>query len=266
MIRKTLSRPPQLILLLMALIMPFSMAGCMNDTKKAELTIFAASSLTNAFEEIGNQFEDANPETDIIYNFGSSSQLAAQILAGVPGDIFASANETQMEIVQKQGFVASQIRLFGTNTLVIGVPKNNPFKITQLLDLATPGLRVILASPQTPIREYSNWVINNSLQEEDQIKLFANLVSEEANVRQVVTKIALGEADAGLIYSSDITPDLSTLIEAVPIPQENNITARYPVGILTTSRAQETAEKFIQYLLSAEGQAILQKWGFGPKP
>ena len=255
-------------LCLIVLFLSLALVSC-NDNQnneKIELTIFAASSLTNAFEEIGEQFEENNPTIEIVFNFGSSSQLTAQIIEGVPGDIFASANETQMAILAQNGQLRSPMKVFCTNNLVIGVSHGNPLGITRLSDLTAAGLRLVLAAPRTPIREYSDLVIASSLQSDDQNLLYGNIVSEEANVRQVVTKIALGEADAGIIYSTDLTPDINSLVSAVPISHQKNTTAHYPVAILNGSRSIGAAEDFIQFILSEEGQSILKYWGFGPKP
>ena len=230
------------------------------------MIVFAASSLTNAFEELGEQFEEANPTIEVIFNFGSSSQLTAQIIEGVQGDIFASANETQMEILKREGQLIPPVMIFCTNSLVIGVQSDNPSDITQLSDLTNKGIRLVLAAPQTPIREYSDLIIASSLQPEDQTLLYDNIVSEEPNVRQVVTKIALGEADAGIIYTTDITPDIKSLVSSIRIPPQNNISAQYPVAILDGSTNIKAAEGFIQFILSGEGQGILQAWGFGLKP
>ena len=250
------------------LIVTLSILGCTKrgQEENIEITVFAASSLTNVFQELGEYYESNNPGVELIFNFGSSSQLAAQIIEGVPGDIFASANESQMERLEQAEQLYSPIRIFCTNTLVIGVPVDNPFGIAQLSDLAVTGRRVVIAAPQTPIREYSDLIIASSLQPEVQTLLYANIVSEEANVRQVVTKIALGEADAGIIYSTDITPDIKSLVASVSIPNQNNITTQYPVAILKRSSSIEASEDFIHFLLSQEGQSILQKWGFGSNP
>ena len=265
---KILARRPGFTICLTALFLSLTFVSCNNKqiNQKIDLTIFAASSLTNAFEELGEHFEENNPDIEVVFNFGSSSQLTAQIIEGVPGDIFASANENQMEILAQNGQLRSPASIFCTNNLVIGVSDGNPLGITQLSDLTASGLRLVLAAPRTPIREYSDLVFTNSLQSNDQILLYRNVVSEETNVRQVVTKIALGEADAGIIYSTDITPDINALVAAVPIPTQNNITANYLVAILNGSDSIDAAEDFIRFILGEEGQNILQNWGFGPKP
>ena len=256
------------LLPLTTLLILFLIAGCAESQSKRhnEVVIFAAASLTNAFEDLSNRFEDLHPNTEILLSFSSSSQLAAQILEGVPGDLFASANQIQMEIVENSGEVAGKSATFATNTLQIAVPKTNPMDINTLEDLCRLDLRLVLAVPNTPIREYTDQLIERSLSQDQQQKFFQNLASEEANVRQVVTKIALGEADAGIVYASDITPDISDLVIGIPISTKFSISASYPIAVLERSQNKEIAEEFIKFTLSDEGQSILQKWGFGKKP
>lgn len=241
--------------------------GCATVNKSQdELVILAASSLTNAFEELTSAFEKLYPNTNIILSFGSSSQLAAQIIEGVNGDIFASANEYQMEVVNLAGEIQTHPVIFTTNTLVIAVPIENPYEIQNLEDLTQSNIRLVLAVENTPIREYSDKLIEDNLSPIAQDALYSNLASEEANVRQVVTKVALGEADAALVYSSDITPENSAFLIGVPIAEEHQIYAQYPITILKRTQNQNLAEEFIRFILSNEGQAILRNLGFGAIP
>ena len=245
--------------------------GCGSPTKakndpESTLVVFAASSLTNAFDGLAAAFEEANPGITVIVNYASSSQLAAQIIEGAGADIFASANEIQMQVVVDAGRAATTPALFASNQLTICVPYGNPGNIQSPEDLARIGISLILAAPNTPIRVYSDQVIGLLGNEDFQDAVFANLVSEEVNVRQVVTKIALGEADAGLVYISDLTPDVASKLLQIPIPDEFNIIAAYPIAALKESKNLELAQRFIDFVLSKEGQAILEIWGFGPKP
>lgn len=255
----------KLTALLAALIL---LASCkINHTSqpKTELVIFAASSLTNAFDEMTAKFEAQHPDVKVVLNFASSSQLAAQLLEGAQADIFASANPIQMQNVVDAGLLEGQPVTFAKNQLVLLVPKENPAQISGLADLANPGISLILASPSTPVRVYSDQVIQNYSDAAFAASVYQNLASEEANVRQVVTKIALGEGDVGIVYASDLTPDISELVLSIPIPPEINVPADYPIAQLGTSTNPELAKTFIQFVLSAQGQEILGSWGFIPK-
>ena len=242
-----------------------SLTACTNqvsNSTNSDLVVFAASSLTNAYMELADRFEAQNPDVTVSLNFASSSQLAAQIIEGAQADIFASANQTQMEKLVDAGLVTGQPQTFAANQLTLLVPKDNSAHIQSLADLANPGITLILAAPATPIRVYSDDIIQNYNGEEYAEAVYANLASEEANVRQVVTKIALGEGDAGFAYTSDLTPDIAEYVLNIPIPTEYNLIANYPIVIMNNSQNQDTAAQFIAFTLSAEGQAILTKWGF----
>ena len=245
------------------------LAGCFTARSETTLTVFAASSLTDAFDEIGAAFENAHPDVQVIYNYGGSSQLATQILEGARADIFASANDVQMKRLVDASHLNGSPQNFASNRLVIIVPASNPAAITSLEDLGNPGVRLLLAVPGVPVRDYADQVIGSldqnpatSTFHADQV--YANLVSEEDNVRQVAAKVALGEADAGIVYSSDITPDLAPSVTHIEIPESRNIIAMYPVGQLTESAHPTIAQDYIAFVLSAEGQAILARWGFAP--
>ncbi len=242
------------------------LAGCGAGQSAAEpqnLTVFAASSLTDAFNELAKAFEVENPGVQVILNFASSSQLAVQIAEGAPADVFASANENQMQVAITAGQVAAADSIpFATNRLTILVPANNPARVTALADLSRPGIQLVLAAPGVPARQYTDEIV--AQQGADFAKLFyANLVSEEKNVRQVAAKVALGEADAAIVYTSDVTPDIANRVQQITIPAEQNVTAVYPIAPLTDAMQPELAQQFIQFVRSPVGQEILLKWGLG---
>lgn len=229
------------------------------------LTIFAASSLTDAFEEIAASFTAGFPNAEIVFNFASSSTLATQLAEGAPADIFASANEKQMDVAIESGRIQEPAQIFARNQLVIAIPADNPGEVEDLADLAQPGLALILVAPQTPIRDYTDTMLEKLAAEADYGEAFreavlANVVSEEANVRQAVSKIVLGEADATIVYQSDVTPDVMEEVTAIPIPDEYNVIANYPIGVITDSTNPDLAQSFMEYVLSDEGQAILMRW------
>jgi molybdate transport system substrate-binding protein len=226
------------------------------------LKVFAASSLTDAFTEIGQKFEATNRGVRVLLNFASSSQLAAQLVENVDADVFASANEKQMQVVVDSGRITTTPSIFTTNRLTIIVPSDNPAGIQSPADLANPGIALVLAAPEVPVRGYSDQVIAMLGDETYQAAVYANLISEEANVRQVVAKVALGEADAGMVYTSDITPDVADKLLVISIPQEFNVVAQYPIAVLDSGNV-ELAQRFINYVLNDEGQAVMKTWGFG---
>ncbi|WP_420632023.1 molybdate ABC transporter substrate-binding protein [Candidatus Leptofilum sp.] len=229
-----------------------------------EITVFAAASLTDAFNELAETFEAQHDGVRILLNFAGSSQLAAQLREGAVADLFASANPAQMQTAVEAGRIAAGSEtLFVANQLTLIVPVDNPAGIVALEDLAQPGVQLILAVEGVPVRQYSDEIIA-SLPAELQPKIYANLVSEEDNVRQIVAKIALGEADAGLVYTSDVTPDIASQVQQIPISAAQNVVASYLIAPLADAPSPELAQAFIVFVLSDEGQAILGKWGFDP--
>lgn len=227
-----------------------------------ELTILAASSLTDAFDELADVFEKKHPGLQVLLNFAGSSQLAAQLSEGVIADVFASANPSQMKFVSNRGFVEPDLdTVFVTNQLTIIVPVDNPAGINSLLDLSRPGIRILVAVKGVPVREYTDELVAG-LGADFQEKFYRNVVSEEDNVRQVTAKIALGEADAGLVYISDVTMSVADLVQRIDIPDDQNVIASYFIAPLIHAPDQELARAFIEFVLSAEGQEILSRWGF----
>ncbi len=231
------------------------------------LTVFAASSLTDAFNEIKTNFEAANAGVTVTYSFGASSTLATQLSQGAPADIFASANATQMNAAISAKRIAGTPRTFAKNRLVLIVPASNPAKIMSLKDLATPGIKLVIAANGVPVRDYTNTMLDKLAQNPaygDAFKtaVLKNVVSEEANVRQVSAKVSLGEADAGFVYRSDVTPDISGSVQIIQIPDAVNTLATYPIAVTNDSANPDLAKKYIDYVLSDAGQKILVKWNF----
>lgn len=235
-------------------------------TGSQTLTVFAAASLTNAFGEMGKLFEAAHPGVKVKFNFGGSQALRTQIEQGAAADVFASANTKEMDALEKGNFVRSgSPQTFLANRLVVVLPANNPGKLSELADLAKPGVKVVLGAKEVPVGNYALQVLDKldkSLGNGYKDKVLANVVSYENDVKQVVAKVQLGEADAGIVYASDViaTPG----IMQIAIPSESNAVANYPIAALLQSKNPELAQAFVDYVLSDEGQSILQKWGFLP--
>lgn len=233
------------------------------------LLIFAASSLTDAFEELAVLFEAQTPNVDVQFNFGGSSTLAAQLAQGAPADVFASANAAQMETACEAERILSEPVVFVRNRLVVALPADNPAHITSLLDLANPGVKLVLAAQGVPVRDYTETMLERLALEPDYGEAYreavlANLVSEEDNVRQVSAKVALGEADAGIVYQSDITPDIAESVITLPISDAYNTIAYYPIAVTTEGENPVLAGEWIRFVLSDDGQTVLERWGFVP--
>ncbi|MBI5963332.1 MAG: molybdate ABC transporter substrate-binding protein [Chloroflexi bacterium] len=235
-------------------------------TEPRTLTVFAASSLTGAFTEIRAAFETANPGVNVTLNFAGSQALRTQIEEGAPADVFASASEKEMDTLVVGNFVAQDVpQFFLTNKLVVILPASNPAALEKLEDLSETGIKLVLAAEEVPVGKYARQALelmNGSFGSDFKGKVLANVVSNEDNVKQVVAKIQLGEADAAIVYFSDLmaAPDLNT----IEIPMDLNIIANYPIAPLTNSANADLAAQFTAYVLSTEGQDILYKWGFTP--
>lgn len=230
------------------------------------LTVFAAASLTEAFTETGKRFEAEHTGVTIVFNFGGSQNLRTQIEQGAPADLFASANTQEMDTLVAQNLVEGNApRIFLTNQLVVILPKDNPAGITSLQDLSRPGVKLVLAAEEVPAGRYARQVLENlnvSYGPEYNAQVLSNVVSNEDNIRQAVTKVQLGEADASIVYVSDAVaaPEL----QKIEIPAEVNVIAEYPIAPLIESADSKLANEFIDYVVSAAGQATLEKWGFAP--
>lgn len=229
--------------------------------------VFAAASLTESFTEIGKRLELSHPGLKIIYNFAGSSALRTQLEQGAHADVFASADTVQMEQAKQSGVVQRDSPIFVKNRLVVIVPKANPAKMIEFRDLAKPGLKLDLANAKVPVGNYSRQVISkarNDYGADFEKQALANIISEEDNVKQVVTKIQLGETDAGIVYISDVTPKVSKDVQTIPIPEAYNQTATYPIALTKEVKNNATAQAFIAFVLSGEGQAILKAHNFIP--
>jgi molybdate transport system substrate-binding protein len=230
------------------------------------LIVFAASSLTGAFTEIGKSFEAANHGVTVTLNFAGSQALRTQIEQGAPADVFASASGKEMDTLVTGKFVTEGLpQVFLTNKLVVILPANNPAGLVKLEDLVKPKIKLVLAAEAVPVGNYARQALDKmttSFGAGFKDKVLANVVSNEDNVKQVVAKVQLGEADAGIVYTSDAiaAPDLKT----IEIPAELNVIAKYPIAPLANSANADLAKAFTGYILSSEGQSVLQKWGFAP--
>lgn len=251
------------------------MAGCGDiagqaGNQQGELIVFAAASLAEAFTEMGRQFEAVNPGTEVILNLAGSQQLAHQLSQGAPADVFASADERQMAAAISAGRVDNgDQQVFVRNRLVVAYPAGNPAHLRQLADLAQPGLRIVLATVEVPAGRYAQLFLDKAAQDpalgpDFRERVNDNVVSYEENVRAVLSKVILSEADAGIIYASDVDNGASDQLGWIEIPDALNPMASYPIAVLNDSRNLALSQSFIRFVLSPEGQEILVKHGFLP--
>jgi molybdate transport system substrate-binding protein len=220
-----------------------------------EIKVFAAASLTAAFTRLGEQYSAANGGAKVTFNFAGSQALATQIQQAAPADVFASADIPNMDKLKD---LVGTPQNFASNQLQIVVEQGNPKNVQGLDDLADPDLKVVLAAPEVPAGKYAAEALGKA-------EVTVKPVSQEDNVKAVVTKVSLGEADAGIVYVTDVTAG-GDKVEGVDIPEDQNVTATYPMATVKASKAPEAAQAFMDLVLLAEGQQVLKEHGFLPPP
>lgn len=224
------------------------------DGPSGGVLVFAAASLTDAFTEVEAAFEAAHPDVDVQLNLAGSSALREQILEGAPVDVFASANMANMDQVVEAGAAAGEPRVFARNLLQIAVPAGNPGAVADLDDLADESLFVGLCAEGVPCGDFAREALARAGVE-------AAVDSDEPDVRALLTKIGVGELDAGIVYVTDVIA-AGDLVEGVAIPAEDNVEAAYPIVALAGAPNPEAAEAFIGFVVGAEGRSILAGYGF----
>ncbi len=234
-------------------------------TKAATLNVFAAASLTESFTELGKNFQTTHSGVTVKFNFAGSQALVQQMTNGANADVFASADTANMTKAANANLVSSP-QIFAKNKLVVIVPAANS-KVASLKDLSNKGIKIDIEAPTVPAGKYSLQVLNKMAQSADYGKSYesavkANFVSQEDNVKAVVTKVQLGEADAGFVYLTDVTAKVSSKVKEIAIPDNFNVVAQYPIAVTKTSKDASDAQAFVQYILSSDAQAILQKYKF----
>jgi len=219
----------------------------------AAITVFAAASLTEAFDEIVAAYRSAHPQRRVTVSVGSSSELVAQINQGAPADVLASADEATMGKLES-GTIGEPV-VFATNRLEIIVQPGNPKGISTVADLAKPDVLYVTAAPGVPVGAYAQQVLANA-------GVTVTPQSFEANVRGIVSKVLLGEADAGIVYVTDVLA-AGSKAQGIEIPASINVVARYPIAVPASAPASDAAAAFVAFVRSAESQAILAQHGFG---
>lgn len=232
---------------------PSASAPATGTTTK--LTVSAAASLTTAFGQLQTQFEAANPGVDVVLNYGGSSGLAQQIVTGAPVDVFAAANTATMDTVAKAGLVAGTPQIFVTNKLEIAVAPGNPKGIKSFKDLSRPDLKVVICAKQVPCGSSEKTV-------EAATGVTVKPVSEESDVTSVLTKVGSGDADAGVVYVTDVQ-SAPGKVDGVNFPESDKAINTYPIAVLKGSSQAALANKWVDFVRGADGQKVLQAAGFG---
>ena len=221
---------------------------------RGAITVFAAASLTESFGEIGSAFQTEHPDSEVTFSFDGSSALVTQIGQGAPADVFASADEANMKKLTDAAGNQGEPVIFATNELQIIVAPGNPKGITSVADLAKSDVTFVTAAPEVPIGKYTQQVL-------DSAGVTVTPVSLEQNVKGIVTKVTAGEADAGIVYKTDVIA-AGDKAEGVEIPADLNVIAKYPIVTTKESTNPATAQAFIAFVLSDQGQKILAAHGF----
>jgi molybdate transport system substrate-binding protein len=228
--------------------------GDASDAVSGELTVFAAASLTDAFDALSEAFVAANPDVAVVFNYAGSQTLASQINEGAPADVFASANATQMDVVDAAGNLAAPAAIFTSNLLAIAVEPGNPLGVGGLADLGDPELILVLPAEEVPAGQYAREAL-------DAAGVDVTPSSLEQDVRAALSKVELGEADASIVYASDVVAS-GARAEGIDIPAEQNVPASYPIAVLADAPNPTAAEAFTAFVLGEAGQEILAEFGF----
>jgi molybdate transport system substrate-binding protein len=251
--------------LVTALALAAGIPACAAPPRES-LVVFAAASLTEAFGEVADSL--AHDGITVQFNFAGSQQLATQLQQGARADVFASADERWMEVVRAAGLLDGEPRAFAHNRLVAIAPASAD-RIERLEQLADPGIQIVIGADAVPVGRYSREAIERLAHEpgfgaDYARRVLANVVSEEENVRGVVSKVALGEADAGFVYRSDVTVAVAKQVRTIEIPERANVLATYPVAVLRDAPREREAAAFVAFVRSPEGQGVLARHGFVP--
>ena len=231
------------------------------------LSVYAAASLSDAFNEIADSLERRGPDLRIDFNFAGSQLLVLQLGQGAAADVFASADDRWMQIARDSALIEGTPQTFARNRLVVIVPKGNPARIGKLQDLARSGVKLVLAADAVPAGRYAREAIfrlgwSAGYPPDYSRRVLANVVSYEENVRSVAAKVQLGEADAGFVYLSDVTPAVTRQVRRFDLPDTANVIASYPIAMVRHAQNAAAAKAFIDFVLSPSGQAVLTKNGF----
>jgi molybdate transport system substrate-binding protein len=246
-----------------------SAASTVLAEEEKELTVYCGAGLTGAISEIAEIYENESNMT-VKFNFDGVPALRAQIEEGAYADVLVSANVKHMKALQSEGFMDNQtVQIFAQNKVAIIVPNDNPANITNFTDQAHPGVKILMGTKELPAGDYALQVLDKLANDSEygpayREAVLANVVSQETTVNRVVSKVALGEADAGFAFISDVSPQMVGKVARVLIPDKFNVVGDFPVGVLSQSRYPAESKAFIDEIMSEDGQTILDKYGFIP--
>lgn len=243
------------LIVALGLGLPWSLAAC--SASSSEVVVLAAASLREAFNDLEVAFEATDPDFEVVLDLGPSSLLATRLVEGSPGHVFASADGAQMERVLA-ATPAAAAEVFATNRIVVVTPADDPAGIETFRDVANPGVDLVLAAPYVPAGAYARRFFD---ERGLLVAATRNLVSDAADVRDVLTKVRLGEADAGVVYATDITPPIASSVRVIDLPVGRSTLVHYPIAAVSSDHS---ATAFVRFVLGEEGRSILASHGFGP--
>lgn len=242
---------------------------CAYAEEPKELTVFCGAGLTGALNEIGQIYENTS-DSGVDFNFDGVPALRAQIEQGAYADVIVSANLKHMDALKAEGYIDNNtVEIFAGNKVAVIVPDDNPANITNLADLAKPGMKILIGTKELPAGDYARQVLDKLAADSEygpayKETVMANVVSEETTVNRIVSKVALGEADAGFAFVSDVSPQMVGKVTRIIVSDEYNVVGKFPIGVLKQSKYPQEAQSFVDLVMSKEGQAILKKYGFIP--
>ena len=235
-------------------VVAMSLCGCSGDDR-TRLTVLAASSLTDAFADLERTYEDSHPGVDVVLSFDSSAILAQQAIAGAPADVLATADEVTMGSVAEEDLLAGEPVLFARNTLVLVTPADNPAGIDDVRDLASTNIDTAVCAPQAPCGAATQRLLELN-------DTAVAPTTEEDNVRSVLTKVRLGQVDAGIVYVTDAAA-AGDEVQTIPIDRSNEVVNINPIAVLAATENREAAQDWVDVVLSPDGQRTLAEYGFG---
>ncbi len=252
--------------LLMAVVLTTTNAGLCEPSTK-EISVFCAAGLTGAFSELGQIYENGS-NVSVVFNFDGAQVLRAQIENGAYADVFVSGSNKHMEELTAEGFMDNDsVSTFARNWQAIIVPKNNPANILNLSDLARPGIKIVMGTKDLPITDITRQILDKISRDpaygpQYKESVLANKISEETNINFIVSKVALGEADAAFAHKSEISSKYAEKVILIDIPERYNVKSDYTIGVVDRSRFPDLARGFIELVKSSQGRAVLERYGF----